>query len=113
MNKVPQKLKDKWKDEDKKGLVRHCMRSDEGNCQGRLTKEHCITFAGKQLQEDWAILDICAYHHGVDEFQDTGDMNKEKHVWIALNRATESRLRELSKATDYVALRNRLNKIYG
>lgn len=113
MNAVPQKLRTKWKKEDLLGIKRVCLRSDERNCKGRLTKEHCITYAGKQLQEEWAILDICAYHHGVDQFQDCGDLNKEKHVWIALNRAPEGRLVELSKSEDKVALKQRLDAKYG
>ena len=113
MNNVPPKLKKKWKEEDLRGERRICMRIDEGDCQGRLTKEHAIIHAGKQLQEEWAILDICAFHHGVDEFQDRGNLNKEKHTWIALNRAPEARLRELSKGEDKIALRDRLNVIYG
>jgi len=108
MNQVPQKLKDKWATEKPK-----CCRSDEGNCKGRLTKDHTITWKGRQLQEDWAIVDACAYHHAVDEFQDTGDLNREKHVWVALNRASDEQLIAISKSTDYLALRERLNKKYG
>jgi hypothetical protein len=113
MNNVPAKLRKQWKLEDDSGHIRVCMRSEEGNCQGRLTKEHAIIYAGKQLQEDWAILDICAFHHGVDKFQDCGNLDKEKHIWIALNRAPEARLRELSKGEDKIALRDRLNAKYG
>ena len=113
MNNVPAKLRNKWKQEDKDGVVRTCMRAHEGNCQGRLTKEHAFIYAGKQLQEEWAILDICAFHHGVDRFQDGGDLNKEVHLWIALNRAPEARLRELSKANDYLGIKTRLNAKYG
>ncbi len=113
MNNVPQKLRRKWQGEDKLGMKRICMRADEGNCQGRITKEHAIIYAGKQLQDEWSILDICEYHHGVNNFQDRGNLNKEKHVWIALNRAPEERLKELSKAEDKIALKHRLNLKYG
>lgn len=113
MNKVPQKLRKQWATEDLMGIKRVCLRSDEGNCSGRITKEHAIIYAGKSLQEDWAILNICAYHHEVDRFQDGGGMNKEKHVWIALNRAPDERLVELSKGEDKLALRERLNAKYG
>lgn len=89
------------------------MRSDEGDCKGRVTKEHAVIYAGKQLQEEWAILDICEYHHGVNNYQDRGHLNKQKHLWIALNRASEERLQELSKSENYVNLKNRLNDIYG
>lgn len=89
-----------------------CLRADEGNCQGRITFEHALIYAGKQIDEVFAILRICEYHHGVNKFQDGGDMNKEKHVWLALNRATDDELRKYSKAVDYIALRERLNKKY-
>lgn len=89
------------------------MRSDEGNCQGRLTKEHALYYAGKQLQDEFSILDICEFHHGVGSFQDRGNLNKQKHTWIALNRAPEARLKELDKGEDKIALRERLNAVYG
>ena len=89
-----------------------CARAHEGNCSGRITWEHAIIFAGKQVQEAWAILGICAFHHGVDEFQDRGDMNKEKHEWLALRQAPPGRLLALSKATDYYQRLSYLNKVY-
>jgi hypothetical protein len=108
MNNVPQKLKNKWATE--KPI---CCRKDEGNCAGKLTKDHTITFKGRQLQEDWAIVDVCEYHHAVNTYMDCGDLNREKHVWVALNRATNSELTAISKAIDYLQLRDRLNKTYG
>lgn len=113
MNNVPNKLRQKWREEDWRGVYRECMRAKEGNCQGRITAEHAIIYAGKQLQEEWALLWICEFHHAVCNFQDQGDLNKEKHVWIALNRAPEERLKELSKAVDYLAMKKRLNQKYG
>lgn len=113
MNNVPQKLRDKWREEDRLGIKRECMRSDEGNCKGRITKEHAIIYAGKQLQEEWAILDICEFHHGVNNYQDRGCLKKEIHTWIALNRASDEELRAISKAIDYLDLKLRLNLKYG
>lgn len=108
MNNTPNWIKEHWQ----ANPAKKCMRSDEGNCQGRLTKEHAIIYAGKQVQELWAILDICEFHHGVNNFQDRGDLNKEKHVWLALCRATDDELRAISKATNYLELRERLNAKY-
>ena len=90
-----------------------CARSDERNCQGRITREHALIYGGKQIDEAWAILGICAYHHEVDEFQDGGGMNKEKHEWLALRQAPAGRLKELSKAIDYERKLRYLNGIYG
>jgi len=89
-----------------------CALLDE-NCAGRITREHTLIFAGKQIDEVWAIIKICAYHHEVDEFQDGGGLNKEKNVWVALNRATDEELLKYSKAVNYIEMRNRLNKKYG
>ena len=90
-----------------------CIRNEEGTCQGRITLEHALIFAGKQVNEKFAILPVCAFHHAVDQFQDGGDINKEYHVWVALNRATESELRSISKAVNYVKLKATLNAKYG
>lgn len=114
MNNVPTKIKKGWMNEafDPNIKPRVCLRADEGNCAGRLTKEHAIIFAGKQVQEEWAILDICAFHHGVDEYQDNGQKDNEKHTYLALCRATDDELRRISKAIDYLALRSRLQAKY-
>jgi hypothetical protein len=90
-----------------------CFRENEGNCDGRLTLDHTLIYAGKQIDEAWAIVWTCAYHHGVDEFQDCGDLDREKGVWFALNKATDEELLKYSKAVDYIAMRERLNKKYG
>lgn len=83
------------------------------NCDGRITWEHAIIYAGRQLNERWAIIPICAYAHSVDFHQDGGDLDKQVNMWIALNRASEDELRAVSKATDYLAYRDRLNQKYG
>lgn len=89
-----------------------CARKQDGGCKGRITWEHALIYAGRQIDEVWAIIKLCAYHHGVDEFQDCGDLQKEKNVWIALNRATDDELRKYSKAINYIELRTKLNDKY-
>lgn len=32
-------------------------------CKGRVEWEHAWTYAGKQIQEAWAIIPVCTYHH--------------------------------------------------
>lgn len=94
-------------------FYKQCARHAEGGCQGRITIDHSIIFAGRQLDEMWSLLPICAYHHAVDRFQDGGDLNKEVHRWIAINRATDDELRAISRAIPYIRERARLNSIYG
>lgn len=89
-----------------------CARHGDGACGGRLTFEHAIIYGGKQLDEAWAIVILCSRHHAVNEYQDGGDLNKEKNVWLALNQASEDELRTVSKAVDYIRLKKVLNDKY-
>lgn len=90
-----------------------CARADEGGCDGRITWEHALIYAGRQMDEAWAILGICSYHHAVNQHQDGGGMNKEKHEWLALRQAPEGRLQAMSKAINYEQKLKYLNSKYG
>lgn len=82
-------------------------------CGGRITFDHCIIYGNKQLQKKWAILPVCEKGHGVGRFQDRGDLLREVHTWMALNRATRAELMEISKAIDYENMKDWLNLKYG
>jgi len=107
MNNVPKHLKDKWSTEKPT-----CIRQNEGTCDGRLTKDHTIIFGGKQLQEDWAIVDVCEYHHAVNKYQSGGDLNRELNTYHALLKATDQELMRVSKAINYLELKKRLSLKY-
>lgn len=68
--------------------------------------EHTLIFASKQVQKKFAIIPICWYVHRGPA------LVKEINVWIALNRATDEELREISKVVNYFRERERLNKKY-
>lgn len=89
-----------------------CARHDDGGCGGPLTWEHAIIYGGHQLDEPWSIVILCSRHHAVNEYQDGGDLQKEKNVWLALNQATDEELRRYSKAIDYIRLKKVLNEKY-
>lgn len=63
---------------------------NDHECKGRITMEHALIYAGKQVDDPFAIVPLCAYSHGVDEFQGNNILDKEINHWIALNRATEN-----------------------
>ena len=90
-----------------------CARSMDKNCAGRITWEHTLIYAGKQIDEVWAIIHLCEYHHAVNNYQDRGELNKERNVWIALNRATDKDLEKYSKSIDYKRMKVNLNNKYG
>src|SRR4051812_31540430 len=98
MGKIPPKLKREILADP---YYKHCARAFERDCEGRITFEHAIIFGGKQLNERFAILPLCEYHHAVGQHQEDGDLKKEINVWMVLNRASEEELQMITKAIDY------------
>lgn len=67
-----------------------CDRSDEGDCRGRLTVEHALYYAGKKIQDCFALITLCEFHHGVEHYANCYGQNKKRHQEIALSQATEA-----------------------
>ena len=67
-----------------------CARKSS-ECGGRLTFEHAIIYAGKQVQEKWAIIPLCWHHH-------LGEgLKKNINQAIAYSRATDEDLEQYPK----------------
>lgn len=81
-------------------------------CGGRITLEHAFIYRGRQIDEVWAIVPICARAHGVDQYQGSDIFNKEINQWIAINRMTEEDEQKYPR-TDWKQLRKYLNGKYG
>lgn len=110
MNNLPKQLKDELSADPE---YSRCAIPGGGH-QGRITFEHALYFKGKQVQERFAIVPVCAAHHGVDWWQDAPtESPKSVRVWIALNRATDEELFSISKVVNYHRERDRLNALYG
>ena len=63
-----------------------CLRDMQ--CEGRIEWHHVFIYAGKQINEIWAIVSACSFHHrNVAEF-------KFKFEIVALSRATEEDLKK-------------------
>ena len=109
----------KISEKDKKTIgnseyYKHCALASLGGCGGRITIEHAEIYAGKQIDEMWNYVPICAKHHGVDEYQDVTAVDKSRTRWVAFNQATDEELNKYYKAfPSYVSERNRLNNLYG
>lgn len=97
MRPIPKKLKkDMLEDE----AYHSCMRNDyfgDHICRGRITLEHSMIHAGKQVNEKWAIISLCAWAHDVDQYQDGGNLDKSKNQYIALIRATDKDLEKYDR----------------
>ena len=60
---------------------KRCAASIMGNCSGRITFEHAFVYAGKQINEPWAIIPLCWQHH-------LGNgLNKNFNRYVAIMRA--------------------------
>lgn len=111
MNNIPPKLRQELSQDRE---YQQCARKCDGDCDGRITWEHAIIYAGKQVQARWAIIPLCEYHHAVNKHQDGPGLDKKKNQWIAFNRATDEELDQYPKASPhYKQQREYLNTIYG
>lgn len=79
MNAIPKKLRVELAADP---YYKKCARASS-ECTGRITWEHCLTYAGRQIQERWAIIPLCVWHH-------LGNgLKKEINRKIAMSRAKE------------------------
>lgn len=68
--------------------------------------DHAFTYAGRQVNEAWAIVPLCWYHHR------GGGLDRPWTQWFGLRRATEEDLAKYPR-TDWEALKSRLRTKYG
>jgi hypothetical protein len=61
---------------------------NDHKCQGRITREHAVYYAGKQIDEPWAIVLLCEWAHSVGEWMDKGGLDKQINEWVVVNRMT-------------------------
>lgn len=93
----------------KAALGDHTCERDPLRPEQAIEWEHALYAAGKQLQQKFAIIPLCWWAHrgpGLD---------KDINIWIALSRATDAELLELSNmgALDYFRYRRYLIARYG
>ena len=107
MQAIPAKLREELAlDPYYKRCTRHGW-----DCWGRITWEHAFIYAGRQIQEKWAIIPLCEYHHAVCRFQDSGSLNKEYNQYIALCRASDEDLAKYPRR-DWEQLKKYLHEKY-
>ena len=84
MRPIPQKLRSELAGDPYYSM---CARHGP-DCQGRITWEHAWIYGGRQINEKWAIVPLCEYHH-------LGDgMDKAINQFISLMRATPEELKK-------------------
>lgn len=70
---------------------------------------HNLIHGRRQVDDWWALLPLCVTHHN----QANQVEMRQKLNWIMCNRAPVEDLIKYSKVTDLVAMKRRLNRIYG
>src|SRR3990172_48879 len=99
MRPIPPKLRKQIADDP---FMARCIH--EG-CGGKPEWEHALIYGGKQVNEAWAIVPACEFHHR------GAGLDKEYNQFIALMRASYNDLNKYPKS-DWIALRQYLKTKY-
>lgn len=114
MRKISDEVKEKIEKDERRGRCFRALARRDHVCAGRITREHAMIYSGRQVDEAWAIIDLCAKAHSVDEFQDGGIMDKRINEWIALNLIEDwDEVNKKYPRNDWVRKVKWLNKQYG
>ena len=92
MNNMPPKLRLECSQDP---YYRKCARASEGGCEGRITFEHALMYAGRQVQRKFAIVPLCEFHHL------KSGLNKITNIRLAFSRATPEDLEEFPRQSWY------------
>lgn len=75
-----------------------CARQSS-KCAGSITWEHAMIYQNRSVQEQWAIIKLCQYHHGLGKWHNNGGgLDKEYNKYLALKRATDEDLDRYPKS---------------
>lgn len=104
MRKIPPDLRSKMAADP---FMKRCCIT--GSTWGKIDWHHNLIYAGRQVNEDWAILPLLRSVH--DRISDPEI--KDKCDWVMLNRATDEQLEPYCKVVNLIRRRTILNSIYG
>ena len=74
-------------------------------CSGRPEWEHAFIYAGRQINERWSIVPVCAFHH-----RGSG-LVKGFNQYVALTRASDDDLKKYPRV-DWENVKKHLTKKY-
>lgn len=84
-------------------FYRTCIRKGL-DCKGRIEIDHAFIYGGRQVDEVWALVPQCHFHH-------VEDLDRPYSQYVALLRATEEGLKRYPKY-DWNQLKTYLNTLY-
>lgn len=79
MRAIPAKLK---KQIEADPFMKKCIHYPSSDCVPRIEWEHCWIYSGRQINEAWAIVPVCTYHHR------GAGLDKDFNRFVSLYRAT-------------------------
>lgn len=82
MTKIPLKIR---KTLERDPRMKVCSVAHLGDCSGRIQWHHVWIYAGRQIQETWAILSACTNHHDLVQ---SSKQVREAFELISLYRAS-------------------------
>lgn len=105
MRPIPKKMRDEI---EKSGRNKFCALRGRGYglCSAYIQWHHIWIYAGSQINEPWAILGACEYHHRMVE---KDPMIKETFEKISLTKASDKDLEKYPKK-DWKSLQRKLLK---
>jgi hypothetical protein len=81
-------------------------------CKGRITREHALYYAGRKIDEAWAIVLLCEYAHNLGPWLDGGILDKSVNQWIAVNRAPRGVSKRYPRL-NWTGKKRYLNQMFG
>jgi len=112
MRRIPDELKEAIASSPLHGRCIRRLVFRDHECEGRITWEHAILYAGRQVNEVWAILELCEKAHSTGAYQDTGILDKRKNEYLAISRMTAADEASYPRC-DWRQRRSYLKSLYG
>ena len=103
MRPIPPKLKKQLAADP---FMKFCIKDSEGDCDKPINWHHAFIYRGRQVNEPWALLPVCAYHHR------PGVLDNDYAQFIGMRRATYADLAKYPRV-DWEQLKIYLRKKYG
>lgn len=106
MRPIPLKLRTEIANDPFMARCIYCDLCRQNECSGRVEWEHAFLYAGKQINEAWAIVPVCSYHHR------GGGLDKNYNEYRAIMRADIDDLRKRMPKKDWQQIKNFLIEKY-
>ena len=106
MRPIPIKMREEMANDP---FMHRCIYAHIGkgfDCEGRIEWEHCFNYAGKQINEPWAIVGCCTHHHR------GAGLDKDFNRFMAIMRADISDLQIRMPKHDWQQTKKYLSQKY-